>query len=85
MYAMVQIQSHIFKNCIIVPKAALLIRDKRSLVFVFKNNLAKWHYVKTGETNDQYVEIKEGIEPGDSVIVEGNYNLAHDATVKIIN
>ena len=32
----------------------------------------------------QFINIRDGINPGDTIIVEGNYNLAHDSKVKIV-
>lgn len=85
MFASVNIESEILKNRILIPKEALLVRDKRDLVFVAENNLAKWHYVQIGAQNEKYIEILNGVLPGDSVIVEGHYNLAHDSNIKIID
>ena len=85
MFASVKIQSRIERDKILVLKDALLVRDQRNLVFITNGNLAKWHYVDIGESNDQYYEIRNGVQPGDSVIVQGNYNLAHDSKIKIIN
>jgi len=84
MFANVNLHSQKLTNRILVPKAALLVRDKRDLVFVQEGNLAKWHYVEIGEQNDKYIEIKEGVEPGDKVIVEGHFTLAHDAKIKVL-
>ncbi len=68
---------------IIIPKEALVLRSNRKVVFTYENGLAKWNYVKTSlENSTQYV-VTEGLAPGDSVIVKGNLNLAHDAKVKI--
>ncbi len=84
MFAKVLIENENLKNRILIPKEALLVRDKRTLVFTVENNLAKWKYVKIGKQNEQYIEIVEGLEPGENVIIEGQYNLAHDAKVKVI-
>ena len=84
MFATVKIQSRIERDKILVLKDALLVRDQRNLVFIANGNLAKWHYVDIGESNDKYIEIKNGVQPGDSVIVQGNYNLAHDAKINVI-
>jgi HlyD family secretion protein len=84
MFASINIESEILRNRILIPKEALLVRDKRNLVFVAEDNLAKWHYVKIGEQNENYIEIFDGVIPGDNVIVEGHYNLAHDSNIKTI-
>lgn len=84
MFASVNIESEILKNRILIPKEALLVRDKRSLVFTAEDNLAKWHYIQIGGQNDKFIEVIEGVIPGDKVIVEGHYNLAHDSNIKTI-
>ena len=84
MFASINIESEILRDRILIPKEALLIRDKRNLVFITENNLAKWHYVQIGSQNDKYIEILDGVLPGDKVIVEGHYNLAHDSNIKAI-
>lgn len=84
MFASINIESEILRNRILIPKEALLVRDKRDLVFVAEDNLAKWHYVQIGEQNNKYIEILDGVIPGDNVIIEGHYNLAHDSNIKTI-
>ena len=34
-------------------------------------------------SNDEYYIIKDGLKVGDSLIVDGNYNLAHQSKVRI--
>lgn len=83
MYATVRIQTEIFANRLLVPKAALLVRDQRTLVFVAQQGLAKWHYVEIEDENERFVAIRSGIQPGDTVIVDGHYTLAHDARIRV--
>jgi len=85
MFARVLIASKKFSNKILIPKEALLVRDKRNLVFTVEDSLAKWKYVDIGEKNDQYIEIIKGVDIGEKVIIEGHFNLAHDSKVKITN
>lgn len=84
MHAEVRIVSEIFPRRLLVPQSALLVRGGRPLVFVVENGLAKWRYVQTGEENEQYVEILDGVQEGEPVIVEGHLTLAHDSPVRII-
>ncbi len=37
-----------------------------------------------GEENGDYYQIIEGIRETDSVVVEGNFNLAHESALQII-
>ncbi|MCX6168633.1 MAG: efflux RND transporter periplasmic adaptor subunit [Ignavibacteriales bacterium] len=84
MFVKVFIESNNLQNRILIPKEALLVRDKRPLVFVVEGDLAKWKYVQIGEQNDEFIEVKEGVDKGENVIVEGQYTLAHDAKVRVI-
>ncbi|MDE6290919.1 MAG: efflux RND transporter periplasmic adaptor subunit [Muribaculaceae bacterium] len=71
------------EKALVVPKSAVVIRTGRQVVFTLKNGKSIWNYVATGLENlDQYT-ITEGLSPGDSVIVSGNINLAHESPVKL--
>lgn len=71
------------KDVVVIPKEALVLRSNREVVFTYENGLAKWNYVKILDENSTSYALKEGIKIGDSVIVSGNMNLAHDAKVKL--
>lgn len=83
MFATVQIDTDVRTHRLLVPRSALLVRDQRPLVFTVERGRAKWHYVETGEANDELIEIRSGLSPGDTVIVDGHYTLAHDAPVSV--
>ena len=84
MFAKILIETNTLKERLLVKKEALLVRDKRNLVFVVEDSLAKWKYVKLGANNEKYFEILEGVKKGDDVITNGHYNLAHDSKVKVV-
>lgn len=89
MHAEVEIAAEIHENKLLVPQEAVLDRGGRKLIFVVQDGLAKWRYVQVGLENDQYAEILpseregEGVEAGETVIVDGHFTLAHDARVAI--
>lgn len=70
------------KKAIVVPKAAVVLRSGRPVVFTLEKGRAKWNYVTTGLDNGQAVEIVEGIQPGMEVIVSNNLQISHDAPVQ---
>ncbi len=72
-------------NQIVVPVEAVVQRSGRPVVFVYQGSegRAKWNYVTIAYRNESHVAISEGIAPGDSVIVEGNLTLSHDARVSL--
>jgi RND family efflux transporter MFP subunit len=69
---------------LVIPKQALVLRSEKQVVFTFKDGRAKWNYVKTGMENIGSLTVTEGLQEGDTVIYEGNLNLAHDAEVFVI-
>jgi len=93
MYARVALEARRFPDRVLVPRAAVLERDRRTMLFVFEGEgttgLAKWRYVTTGLANDSLVEIvanpeTDMVAPGDRVLVDGHYTLIHDARVRIV-
>jgi RND family efflux transporter MFP subunit len=89
MHAEVEIAAEIYKDRLLVPQEAILVRGGRKLVFVVESGLAKWRYVKIGLENENFAEILAGERPeemvneGDLVITEGHFTLAHDASVTV--
>ncbi|HEU4454662.1 MAG TPA: efflux RND transporter periplasmic adaptor subunit [Longimicrobium sp.] len=95
MYARVSLDARRFADRILVPRSAILERDRRTMLFVFDGQeggrgLAKWRYVTTGLQNDSLVEIvpseeTETVQPGETVLTEGHYTLIHDARVRLVD
>ncbi len=69
-------------NRLVVPKEALVIRQGKDVIFVREDSLAIWKYVTVEFESSTSLSIKEGLEPGDLVIVSGNVNLAHETIVR---
>jgi len=67
---------------LVVPKEALVIRQGKDVIFVRQDSLAIWKYVTVEFENSNSISVKEGLEPGDLVIISGNVNLAHETTVR---
>ena len=92
MYARVSLEARRFPDRVLVPKSAVLERDRRTMLFVYEGDenrgLAKWNYVTTGLENDSFVEIvdnpdTEMLEPGQIVLIDGHNTLIHDAVVRL--
>lgn len=93
-YAVVSLDARRFPDRLLVPRAAILERDRRTMLFVYeaaegaRAGRAKWRYVTTGMESGDLVEIVESPEtemvaPGEIVLVSGHYTLTHDAPVRI--
>jgi RND family efflux transporter MFP subunit len=76
-----------FGKQLVIPKEALVLRTNKKVVFTLKNGHAQWVYVETTQENsDSYVLVEDGkLSVGDSVIYEGNINLAHETPVRLKN
>ena len=70
---------------LVIPKEALVLRTNRKVVFTLKNGHAQWVYVQTSLENSSSYVVTENLTPGDSVIYEGNINLAHESPVRVKN
>ena len=71
---------------LVIPKSALVLRTGKQVVFTLQGGKAIWNYVQTGlENSDSYTVTGEELQEGDTVIVTGNVNLAHEAPMKVVN
>lgn len=93
MYARVRLEARRFTDRILVPRAAILERDRRPMLFVYEGDerggLAKWRYVTPGLGNEEVVELLEAegtetVEPGEIVLTDGHFSLIHDARVRVV-
>jgi membrane fusion protein (multidrug efflux system) len=89
MYARVQLEAQRIPDRVLVPRTAILERDRRTMLFVAEDGRAKWRYVTTGLENDEFVEIVESpetemVEPGEVVLTGGHFTLTHDASIRLV-
>jgi HlyD family secretion protein len=94
MYAQVALQTRRYPDRVLVPRSAVLERDRRTMLFVYdgdeRGGRAKWRYVTTGLANDSMVEIvpnaeTDSVRPGEIVLTDGHYTLIHDAHVRLVD
>lgn len=69
---------------LVIPKSAVVLRSGKQVVFTLKDGKAQWNYVQTGLENAESYSVVDGLKEGDTVIITGNVNLAHEAAVKVI-
>jgi RND family efflux transporter MFP subunit len=85
MVASLKLPAGVSKEAVSVPADAVIERDGNYYVFVVENGLAREKQVKTGIITDQLAEIKEGLGPDETVIVNGNRLVADGQKVKVVN
>lgn len=74
---------------LVVPKSAVVVRDNLDVLFCYDSGRARWVYVNILAANSDSYAVEANadrgavLEPGDSVIVSGNLNLADGSVVKV--
>lgn len=87
MYAEVHLQADLGQR-LVVPEDAVLVAGESRVVFKDMNDSGenkgklKPVRVKTGQSVDGWVEITQGLDPGDRVITSGNFLIAAEAKLK---
>ena len=69
-----------------VPNRAVLVDEQgRNFVYVVNKNKAVRKYVKTGKLLSNGVEITEGLNDGEQIVVAGQQKLVDNSSVHIVN
>jgi multidrug efflux pump subunit AcrA (membrane-fusion protein) len=88
MFVRAAIAGQLHQGRVLVPRAAILTRDGRPLLFKVEDDRARWVYVQLGQRNDAAVEIERvlqggPLDPGTLVIVDNHLTLTHETKVKV--
>ncbi len=76
-------------NQLVVPRPAVVLRQNQEVLFKYTSGKAYWTYVNILDENSHSYSVianpdkAASLVPGDTVIVEGNLNLAHETDVVI--
>ncbi|NGX38204.1 MAG: Multidrug resistance protein MdtA [Chlamydiae bacterium] len=72
------------KNAILLPTNAITLGQKGKYVFILKSNqTVELRYIETGEAIGSMTLIEKGIEPGETVVTQGQINLTNGIQVKV--
>ena len=69
-------------DVLMIPEEALVPRQGKQYVFVIEDDRAKERQVQLGSRAPGLAEIREGLDPGDVVIVEGTQKVRDGAQVR---
>lgn len=88
LYADVALETNRLQDRMVAPSEAVIVRQGREVVFLVRGGRSYWMYVIVGERSGNFTEIIGGdppsvVEPGDSLVIQGNYALAHDVPVEV--
>jgi RND family efflux transporter MFP subunit len=65
------------KQALVVPRKAVVVQGPLHFVFIKNGGQYVKQDIVPGVTNDLYVEVREGLVPGDEIVVQGAYSLTH--------
>lgn len=72
-------------EALVVPREAVVSRDKENFVYVVEQEKAKQVKVKLGESDGEKVEVLEGLTGTEEVVVKGQNTLVDGSTVAVID
>jgi RND family efflux transporter MFP subunit len=72
-------------DALMVPEQSVVLRPAGEVVYCIKNDIAHQAIVKTGAHQNGMIEILDGIQESDVIVVDGAGFLTDQANIKIIN
>jgi len=62
-------------DVLVIPESAIFPEDFGKIVFTMEKDTFKKHTIETGIKRDGKVEVLQGLEEGDVLVIEGAYQL----------
>lgn len=85
MFARVTLVLERVENAVLIPDKAIVLDNKNEPVaFVIVDGKAEARTLKLGLEKNLVVQVLEGVEPDEMVVVEGNERLKHGAAVRVL-
>lgn len=84
-FVRVEIRTDTKSDAIVIPKRALIEEDGQNYVYVAQNDTAKRMKVELGYQREGMVEIRNGVTPGQSVVVAGQGALKEGGKIKVLS
>jgi membrane fusion protein (multidrug efflux system) len=83
-FVRVDVRTDTRNDGILIPKKAVLEQDGDKYVFIAEGTTARRSRVSLGYENEEMVEIRAGVAPGQKVVVAGQGALKEGATIKTV-
>lgn len=87
MFAKVTLWTEDYSGFITIPSAAVVTKNLNQVVYIVNedNETVRTSPVKTGKSVDSMIQVTEGINPGDKVVIEGMRILSEGAKIQVIS
>jgi len=84
LFARVSVRGRVADNAVVVPDAAIVTTPRgQKVVYVVKAGKASMRKVTIGLEQGQRVQVTEGVQAGEMVVIVGNLNLKDGAQVQL--
>jgi membrane fusion protein (multidrug efflux system) len=83
-FARVSLQLGSTDRAVIVPTQAIIPQARSKKVVVYRNGTAAFETVSTGIRDSAYVQITEGVKPGDTVVTTALLAIQPDSKIQLI-
>ncbi len=84
-FAKIEITLEEIPNAVVIPTEAIIPQINNEIIYICQNGAAKSVPVKTGIRTEREIQISQGLNPDDTLIVSGLLQLADGKNVKITN
>lgn len=87
LFVKARIETRIRENVLQAPRSSLLnwdVNSRKADVFLVQAGVARRKTVETGVVAGDFVEIPQGLAPGDIVVTRGGFNLKDGDRVKVV-
>jgi membrane fusion protein (multidrug efflux system) len=82
------LRAHVVKNIIheavVIPLYSVISRNDEQFVFVALDGVAQKRQVKVGIIEKWHVQVTEGLEPGEKIVVEGHRDVEDGQEIEVI-
>ncbi len=83
MFARAEITIGVKENALVIPRDAIVTENGRSVVFVVSDGKARVRQIDLGMISGPVVEVRSGVEAGESVVVAGQTDLTDGDAVTV--
>lgn len=84
MTARVAVQTDYHQNVLIIPLASVLSSDGESYVYIFESGKAVKRMIQTGLSNNRSIEVLDGLNKGDILVVKGQHYVNDQDIIRIV-
>lgn len=84
MLARVTMEAGSYTDEVLIPRHAVLEREDGRVVYVARDGRAEERAVELGVSQGDQVHVRQGLAPGDRIIVEGQHQVTREGPIRVL-